>query len=154
MITRRTSFSVIGAAIAAVWSQRPANAQFTEQQVRNSSQVVSTGDVNVSQEAAGSQEVVAVNGVPISGDGVYRSNNEQFIVNDNQVVSTGSVNVEQRASGSQTVYTETLYSGMPAGQCNPGAVLANPDTGQLFFQGRDCCWWPACSDQCKSCKRC
>ena len=154
-MNRRIFGATLAGALSSLGVFRGASAQFSEQEIRNSAQVVSTGDVNLSQDAAGNQEVYAVNGVPVTGDGVYQTSTGQVIVNDGQVVATGDVNVSQRASGSQTVYAETeLYSGMPAGTCEPGKVIANPDTGQLFYQGRDCCWWPACAEACKSCKRC
>lgn len=147
IITRRASLASIAALFA---SPIVVKAQFTEQEVRNGADVVSTGDVNVNQSASGSQ-VVDVNGVPIDGDGIYQTSSGQVVVNDGRIVSTGDVNLNQSASGTQTVtvrgYPEE--EGQYADVCTPGLVMANPRTGQLFYQKDDCCWYLACAADCK-----
>lgn len=153
MITRRSAIASAWAAIAAATAQRHTLAQFTEQEVSNGLQVVSTGNVNVDQAASGQQDVgIFVNGVPANEDGVYRTSTGQVVVNDGQIVATGDVNVRQSASGSQTVRTTQLYDGVRAESCQPGKVIADPDTGQLYYQGRDCCYYlsPCCGGGCKS----
>lgn len=145
------SFAGLGAAIL---NPSGARAQMTEQEVRNGLQVTSTGDVEVDQAASGQQDVrVTVDGLPVTENGVYRTANGQTVVNDGQITSTGDVRVTQSASGTQSVYT-AVYDGMPAESCNPGHVLADPKTGQLFFQGEDCCYWPACASECRKCRDC
>lgn len=146
-INRRTACGSLVAMLSTLIGTRSTLAQHTEQEIRNGLQVVSTGDVNVSQDAAGNQEIFAVNGTAIHGDGVYQTSTGQVIVNDGQVVATGDVDVSQRAAGSQTVFTIT--SGQRAEVCNPGHVLADPTTGQLFYQANDCCYYPACAAPCK-----
>src|SRR3712207_5410125 len=59
-VTRRLSFSMLGAAVAAVLDRQGAKAQATAQEILNDTQIVSTGDVWVEQEAAGSQEITLV----------------------------------------------------------------------------------------------
>lgn len=150
---RRNFLTLLGTMMALAPGR--AKAQFTEQEVRNGVDVVATGDVEVNQSAEGNQ-AVDINGTPIHGDGVYQTANGQVVVNDGRIVSTGDVSVNQSASGSQSVavvYPE--YSGQPAtGYCSPGLVLANPNTGQVFYQGNDCCWYVACAKQCKKCIDC
>ena len=147
------------ASIMTVLKANPAWAQFTEQEVRNGAQITATGDVVLDQAASGSQTVFILDdGTAVTGDGVYRTATSQTVVNDGQVTSTGDVRVSQSASGDQTVtalysgYPET--SGQPAESCMPGAVMANPYTGQLFYQREDCCWYPACAAECKKCRTC
>lgn len=158
MLTRRNATMSIVAGLAGLVGSRSAKAQFSTQEVMNTSQIVSTGDVNLDQAASGTQQVeVLIDGEWVSGDGIYRDGSSQVILNDNQVTSTGNVNVRQSASGTQavTVVRYPQQSGDRADVCQPGAVMANPNTGQLFFQGPDCCWWPACANDCqKTCQTC
>lgn len=156
LVDRRKSLSAIAGAVAAgFFVQRGAKAQFTEQEVRNGADIVSTGDVNLSQSASGSQATfgVIVDGELVTEDGIYQSETGQVVVNDGRVVSTGDVNVSQSASASQTtVLTGVDYpveEGDRASYCNPGAVIANPHTGQLFYQREDCCWYVACANKCQ-----
>jgi hypothetical protein len=151
-MSRRSSLSaIVGAVGAVIFGGGNAKAQFTEQEVINAADIVSTGDVELNQSASGSQ-VVDINGWPITGDGIY----SEVVVNDGRIVSTGDVSVNQSASASQEVevsYPE--YSGQPAeGACRPGTVIANPNTGQVFYQGRDCCWYAACANRCQSNRGC
>jgi hypothetical protein len=117
---------------------------------------VATGDVNLSQSASGSQQAtfgVIVDGEVVTEDGVYQTQTGQVVVNDGRVVATGDVNVSQSASASQTVSSTVVYpsrDGEPADYCSPGAVIANPTTGQIFYQRDDCCWYAACANQCRS----
>lgn len=158
MESRRTVVAGILGTIAAFGTNR-AKAQFTEQEIRNGADIVSTGDVNLTQSAAGSQEAsfgVYVDGELVTQDGVYQSSTGQIVVNNGRVVSTGDVNVTQTATGSQTVSGVVFPSsdGEPADHCQPGAVIANPATGQLFYQRDDCCWYAACANGCKAKKGC
>lgn len=149
-LTRRQSlFAAIGGLFAV--TPQLAKAQFTEQEVRNNSDVVATGDVNVSQSASGVQGVY-IDGQLVTEDGIYPTSTGQVVVNEGRVVATGDVNVSQSASGSQTVVTRVFptSNGEPARTCDPGAVIANPETGQLFYQANDCCWYTACADKCRS----
>jgi hypothetical protein len=126
-------------------------AQFTEQEVRNGADVVATGDVDINQSASGSQ-IVDINGTPINGDGIYRTSSGQVVVNDGRVVATGDVSVNQSASASQAtsvLISPPEYEGQYSDYCTPGAVMANPQTGQLFYQRDDCCWYVACAVNCK-----
>lgn len=74
----------------------------------------------------------------------------QVVVNDGRITATGDVRVSQSASGTQQV-TYTLYDGMydgvPASQCQVGAVVSDPN-GVLFYQRDDCCWYrvPCCAE--------
>ena len=98
-----------------------------------------------------------VNGEWVAEDGVYHDGTTQVVVNDGQVVANGDVDVRQAASGDQTVTTvvrassNDWYDGMPAGHCQPGAVIASPH-GVLYFQKNDCCWYLVpcipCKQQC------
>ena len=157
LMDRRQSLSAMaGAAAAVFFGAKQASAQFTEQEVRNGAAITSTGDVTLNQSASGSQ-VVDINGTPITGDGVYPTESGQVVVNDGRIVSTGDVSVNQSASGSQHVEVERVFptaDGDPARVCEPGAVIANPDTGQVFYQARDCCWYAACANACKTRKGC
>lgn len=154
LMSRRRSLASFAGLAAAALSQRGAKAQFTEQEVRNGLQVTSTGDVEVDQAASGQQDVrVVVDGRPITENGVYRTATGQTVVNDGQITSTGNVRVTQSASGDQSVYS-AVYDGMPAESCNPGHVLADPATGQLYFQAQDCCYYPACASECRKCRDC
>lgn len=159
-MTRRASLATLLSAIASIGiGTRGTRAQFTEQEVRNGASVVATGDVELNQSASGTQVVTDVNGVPVNGDGIYQTDSGQVVVNDGRVTATGDVSVNQSASGSQTVQVASLpnvayYDGMPADQCNPGQVIADPTTGQLFYQANDCCYYAACASECKTCKRC
>lgn len=148
MITRRMFNATSLAALAALGTRR-ASAQFTEQEVSNGLQVVSTGNVTVDQAASG-QQSVDIFGQPLE-DGVYRTTTGQVVVNDGQIVATGDVTVSQAASGQQTVRSTTLYDGVRAETCQPGKVIADPDTGELYYQGRDCCYYlsPCCQARCK-----
>jgi hypothetical protein len=153
------STSALVAGVATLVGRSRASAQLTTQEVMNSNQITSTGNVNVEQSASGVQGVeVFVDGEWVSGDGIYRDGNRQVIVNDNQVTSTGDVNVRQAANGTQQVTTVVRYperGGDRADVCSPGAVMANPNTGQLFFQANDCCWYVACASDCqKTCQTC
>lgn len=142
----RTRFLMSTAASLAALLPIKTKAQLTTQEVLNELSVVSTGDVNVNQEAAGNQEVFTAD----TPDGIYRTETSQVVVNGGRIVSTGDVDVSQRASGNQevtVVYPER--GGDKADYCQPGAVIANPNTGQVFYQGFDCCWWPACASDCQ-----
>ena len=157
LMNRRTSLAAITAAGLSLWTNRQVTkAQYTEQQVRNDLQVTSTGNVNVDQAASGNQSVeVLVDGQWVHEDGIYRDGATQVVVNDGQITSTGNVNVRQSASGDQRVTTVVRhsstdwYDGMPADKCEPGKVIANPDTGELYYQARDCCYWKACASPCQ-----
>ena len=157
MNTSRRQFT-LAAIASALWSGMHvggANAQYTEQEVRNGAAVTATGDVTLTQDAAGGQSVLVVNGTPITQDGVYRTAQGQVVVNDGRVVATGDVTVEQRASGNQSseAWVWPTEAGQRAVTCQPGSVLANPHTGVLFFQKDDCCWYPVpcCADSCGGC---
>ena len=154
-MNRKHFLSITAASLAALLPIR-SRAQFTEQQISNGLQVTSTGDVDVSQSAAGTQDVVILDdGRRVSEDGVYRTGSSQVVINDGQITSTGDVRVEQAASGQQTVYVETITSGMKDERCEVGRVIANPDTGQLFYTARDCCFYAACAADCqKTCRTC
>lgn len=89
MITRKHFVAMIAAAAAT----RPLKAFAQSQVVHNGSQIVSTDDVWVQQDAAGNQNVYDGQGRLVA----------QAVGNDLQVVSTGTVTVGQRAAGSQTV---------------------------------------------------
>lgn len=158
MITDRRNVvvgSMVGG-IAALFSRvERSAAQFTEQEVRNAADIVATGDVNLSQSASGRQSVlVDVNGTPITEDGIYRTEAGQVVVNNGRVVATGDVNVSQSSSGNQSagVHAEAWphRDGDRAEVCQPGAVMANPNTGQVFYQAFDCCWYAACSAPCQA----
>jgi len=132
-----------------------AGAQFTEQDVRNGLSVTSTGDVNVSQSASGTQGVW-IDGSLVTEDGIYPTSTGQVVVNDGRIVSTGDVNVSQSASGNQTVVASLpnrLYDGVPADRCEPGRVIADPH-GVLYFQKDDCCYYqvPCCAKPKKGCE--
>jgi hypothetical protein len=145
----RRSFAGILAGIAAIVPAR-AFAQFTEQEVRNNADIVSTGNVTLNQTASGEQGVF-INGVLVTEDGIYQTDVGQVVVNNGRVVATGDVSVSQTAAGSQQVTTVRTFpeaDGEPARVCNPGEVIANPDTGQVFYQARDCCWYKACATVC------
>lgn len=148
IMSRRTTFSAIFGGLAAAILPSRTLAQYTEQEVSNGLSVVSTGDVTVDQAASGVQEV-DINGTLVSGDGVYQTSTGNVVVNDGRIVATGDVDVSQSASGNQSV---AVYSGMPASACNPGHVIADPSTGQLFYQGNDCCYYEACAVNCKRCQ--
>ena len=151
LLDRRQSLSAMaGAAAAVFFGAKQASAQFTEQEVRNGAAITSTGDVTLNQSASGSQ-IVDINGTPITGDGIYETSTGQVVVNNGRVVATGDVNVNQSASGTQHVEVDRVFptaDGDPARVCEPGAVIANPDTGQVFYQARDCCWYAACAVNC------
>jgi hypothetical protein len=136
--------------VASFLAPRIAGAQFTEQEVRNGLQVTSTGNVDVEQAASGTQDVgVVINGELVTEDGVYQSGTSQVVLNDGQITSTGDVRVVQSASGTQTaVYSGVRNGGPVEGECRPGDVIANPDTGQLFYVARDCCYYevPCCCE--------
>lgn len=153
MITRRFAISSTVAAALATLNRHAGFAQFTEQEVSNGLQVTSTGNVNVSQAASGQQDVgVLINGVVETEDGIYRTSTGQVVMNDGQITATGDVNVTQSASGQQTVRTTVLRDGVRAETCQPGHVIADPDTGQLYYQARDCCYYlsPCCQqERCK-----
>lgn len=151
MMNRRYTLSTIAGAFAAVFlSGKSAQAQFTEQEVRNGSDVVATGDVNISQSASGTQGVW-IDGQLVTEDGIYETSTGQVVVNNGRVVATGDVNISQSASSSQVVRAEVVpeYDGQEASHCLPGAVMANPNTGQLFYQREDCCWYAACANKCQ-----
>jgi hypothetical protein len=155
MITRRFAISSAMAAILATIDRHAGLAQHSAQEVTNGLQVTSTGNVNVNQAASGQQEVgVLINGVVETEDGIYRTSSGQVVMNDGQITATGDVNVTQSASGTQTVYSEQnlgLYHGAPADRCQPGHVIADPTTGMIYFQGKDCCYWLSpCCQKCKS----
>jgi hypothetical protein len=133
-------------------------AQLTEQEVLNGANIVSTGNVHLDQTASGAQSV-EINGVPVDmgRDGIYRSGTGQVVVNNGRIVSTGDVTVSQSASATQDVnitYATPEYDGQPADVCVLGSVMANPWTGQLFYQKDDCCWYAACASSCKNCDTC
>lgn len=144
MITRRLALSSAAAALLETSLRGRASAQHTAQEVTNGVQVVATGNVRVDQNASGAQEVLA--------DGIYRTSTGQMVVNDGQIVATGDVTVTQNASASQTVRQRTVYDGQPADRCQPGHVLADPNTGLLYYQRNDCCYYlsPCCQrSRCK-----
>jgi hypothetical protein len=150
-MNRKSALSVMAGAIgAAFFGTKSAKAQFTEQEIRNGADVVATGDVNISQSASGSQGVY-IDGQLVTEDGIYSTSTGQVVVNNGRVVATGDVNVSQSASGTQTVVTRVFPTGdgEPARVCEPGAVIANPSTGQVFYQRDDCCWYAACANGCK-----
>lgn len=152
-LSRRNAVGgVVAAAIASIFTSRErAAAQFTEQEVRNGATITSTGDVSLNQSASGTQGVY-VDGVAIPDeDGIYDTGTSQVVVNDGRITSTGDVSVNQSASGTQTAVYRTFPTsdGEPARQCNPGAVIANPSTGQVFYQKEDCCWYAACANGCQ-----
>lgn len=152
-LSRRRSLSAIAGAAAAVFFGGNAKAQFTEQEVRNGAAITSTGDVTLNQSASGTQVVTDVNGVPITGNGIYSTPAGQVIVNDGRIASTGDVSVNQSASSvSNRVFPAN--DGEAARVCDPGAVIANPATGQVFYQKDDCCWYAACANACKAKKGC
>lgn len=155
-LSRRNAVGgAVAAAIASIFTSRErAAAQYSEQEVRNGADIVSTGDVNLSQSASGSQATfgVYVDGQLVTQDGIYpTSGGGQVVVNNGRIVSTGDVNVSQSASGSQTTSTVVFpdADGEPARECNAGAVIANPRTGQVFYQKTDCCWYAACANGCQ-----
>jgi hypothetical protein len=151
MFTRRFAISSAVAAAVATLSRRSTLAQFTEQEVSNGLQVTATGNVHVDQAASGQQDVgVFVNGQPVD-NGIFRTTTGQVVVNDGQITATGDVTVSQSASGTQTVRSVSLYDGAPADRCDPGHVIADPTTGQLYYQGNDCCYYlsPCCGGRCK-----
>lgn len=96
------------------------------QAVSNNGQIVSTGDVWVTQAAGGQQNVY---------DGSGRLIASQAVGNDLQIVSTGSVHSAQSAAGSQNVYGSGGGGG--GGSCTPGT----------YQQNGNCVQW--CSDQCQ-----
>ncbi len=154
-LSRRYAVSGIGAAVASFLLGSEVKAQFTEQEVLNDASIAATGNVTLTQDAAGSQVVTTINGQTVV-PGIHREGGGiQVVGNDGSVAATGNVNVTQSASATQTVYSSfPEYAGQPADVCSPGDVLANPDTGQVFFQGRDCCWYPACAAKCQNCETC
>lgn len=91
--------------------------------VSNRGQIVSTGDVNVSQGASGQQTIYDEYGTAIGQ-----------VSNDLQIVSTGNVNASQAASGNQSVYGS---GGGGGGSCTPGEY--RQQDGCLIF----------CSDGCE-----
>lgn len=101
MITRRSS---IAAALGGLVSLAGRSASAQVQTVHNGSQIVSTSDVWIDQDAAGAQNVYDSSGNLIA----------QSVGNDLQVVSTGTVHAGQRAAGSQTVVGSPNYG------CTPG----------------------------------
>jgi hypothetical protein len=149
---RRTvlSAAILGG-IGAIVHRFGAEAQFTEQEILQGADVVSTGNVEINQSAS-NEAFLTINGTPITEDGVYQTNQGQVIVQNGRVVSTGDVSINQQASNqshNEIVYPE--YDGQDVtGYCVPGSVLANPDTGQVFYQGRDCCWYAACANRCRT----
>lgn len=152
MQSRRIFAAGFVGALAALTGNR-ASAQFTEQEVLQGTDVVSTGDVNISQSASLSADgTLVINGTPITEDGVYQTNQGQVIVQNGRVVSTGDVNISQSAEGSSTELVEVWphKDGDRAEVCSPGAVMANPNNGQVFYQGFDCCWYAACANGCKN----
>ena len=147
VMTSRRTFGAILGMVAAAFPAR-AFAQFTEQEIIQGADVVSTGDVNIEQNGS-NNGVLRINGTPITEDGVYQTNQGQVIVQSGRVVSTGDVNIEQSASNSQTtrvVFPEN--DGDEADVCSPGSVIANPHTGRVFYQRHDCCWYAACAAGC------
>lgn len=148
MVSRRLAVGTLLSALFTWITTSKGLAQFTEQEIKNGTAITATGDVTLTQDAAGSQAVL-VNGIPIEGDGIYRTSTGQVVVNDGRITATGDVNVTQRASGQQNVVIERPSRGGSANVCSPGAVLANPDTGELFYQGNDCCWWPVPQPVCR-----
>jgi lipopolysaccharide export system protein LptA len=147
MASRRTFGAILGMVAAAL----PARtlAQFTEQDILQGADVVSTGDVEINQSGSNGA-VLTVNGTPITEDGVYETNQGQVIVQNGRVVSTGNVSINQSASNEaeQTIVYPT-FDGEGADVCNPGAVIANPDSGRVYYQRRDCCWYAACANRCE-----
>lgn len=156
LMNRRSSLSLIIAGFASVVGASRAKAQWTEQQIRNGAQVTATGDVTLNQSASG-QQGVYIDGVLQTEDGIYRTSTGQVIMNDGQVTATGDVVLNQSASGNQQVRTEVrqsgMYDGIPAGTCQVGAVIADPD-GILYFQKADCCWYLVPCMPCKEKKQC
>jgi hypothetical protein len=106
--------------------------------VSNRGQIVSTGDVNVSQGASGVQTIYDERGVAIGA-----------VSNDLQIVSTGNVNASQAASGNQTVYGRGDQGG---GSCTPGEY--RQQDGCLIFCTDDCEWAQFCCDKAKKEKCC
>lgn len=105
--------------------------------VGNRGQIVSTGDVNVSQAAGGQQTIYDAHGTAIG-----------VTSNDLQIVSTGNVNASQAASGSQAVYG----SGGGEGACNAGDYYQKD--GCLIFCATGCYWKQFCCAQEKKGKCC
>jgi hypothetical protein len=137
-----------GAAAALVFN-RSAKAQFTEQEIVQGTDVVSTGNVDINQVAT-NNGVLTINGTPITEDGVYETTTGQVIVQNGRVVSTGDVSISQTASNnSETEIIYPTYDGEQADVCSPGAVIANPDSGQVYYQRRNCCWYAACANKCR-----
>lgn len=147
MITRRMFNATSLAALAALGTRR-ASAQFTEQEVSNGLQVVSTGNVTVDQAASG-QQSVDIFGRPVE-DGIYRTTTGQVVVNDGQIVATGDVNVSQAASGQQTVFT--AQQGGRRSYCDPGDWRW-VDRCTVEFCDIECEWvsftCPDCRTRCK-----
>lgn len=98
--------------------------------VSNRGQIVSTGDVNVSQAAGGVQTVYDSHGTAIG-----------VTSNDLQIVSTGNVNASQAASGSQTVFGSDGRD-TSGSTCTPGEFYQ--DAGCLVFCSRLCEWTQYC----------
>lgn len=142
-MNRRSSLSLIMAGFASVIGSSRARAQFTEQDVTNGLQVTSTGNVTVDQAASG-QQGVYIDDTLQTRDGVYRTSTGQVVMNNGQITSTGDVTVSQSASGNQQVVAtlpqnDGYYDGKPADNCEVGKVVADPDTGLLYYTARDCC---------------
>jgi hypothetical protein len=136
-MNRRHSLAAISGIVAGLVTKSTA-AQV--QTVGNQGQIVSTGDVTLSQDAAGNQVVYDVHGQIIA---------TQAVGNDLQIVSTGDVIASQRAAGSQTV-----IGSRSKGECAPGEwyQYAEGDGGCLFFCNEECEWLQFCCEKKAKCK--
>lgn len=159
MMPRRRALAALGAVAAGFLTRDTTKAQLTEQQVRNHSQVTSTGNVWVDQTADGAQNTeIFVDGVWTGEDGIYRTSTGQIVLNDNQVTSTGDVAVRQVARGSQNTTAAVIGNdncdpqygpcGGANANCQPGSVLADPGTGQLFYCAGDQAFYPVPCQRC------
>jgi lipopolysaccharide export system protein LptA len=147
MASRRSFGAILG--MAAAFLPARTLAQFTEQEIVQGADVVSTGNVNIEQNGSNSG-TLTVNGTPITEDGVYETSQGQVVVQNGRVVSTGNVNISQSASNdAETTIVYPTHDGEEADVCNPGAVIANPDSGRVYYQRRDCCWYAACANRCE-----
>lgn len=109
------------------------------QTVGNRGQIVSTGDVFWTQDAAGNQVVVY--------EDAFGRQVTQVVGNDLQIVTTGDVVGGQRASGNQEV-----YQGGGSCECDPGDYDIFGDGVSLC--SAECCWefvpFPPCKPKCRS----
>lgn len=143
-LTRRHSFAVLSGLFGAALFGKEANAQYG-QSAGNDAQIVTTGNVHLGQDVAAVQSVIVRdgNGNIVRGAG-------QVVSNNGQIVSTGDVWLDQSASASQDIFQGSTVDNVP-GVCRPGAVEANPATGELFYCDSSACWVPvpACRKGCR-----